>query len=53
MIIDDKELYDFNKDLFVKIMENYKIWDGISGKNRLTKELTRKCRARRMEEEVW
>lgn len=53
MIVDDKDLYDFNKDLFVKIMENYKIWDGISGKNRLTKELARKCRARRMEKEVW
>lgn len=53
MIVDDKDLYDFNKDLFVKIMENYKIWDGISGKNRLTKELARKSRARRMESEVW
>lgn len=53
MIVDDKDLYDFNKDLFVKIMENYKIWDGISGKNRLTKEMARKSRARRMESEVW
>ena len=52
-VVDNKELYEFNKGFFGKIMENYKIWDGITQKNRYKKELNKKCRNKYIESEVW
>ena len=51
-MMDNKEIYEFNKDVFDLINENFTIWDGITYKYTYTKKINRDCRNKNLARKV-